>query len=237
MHCWKEKCSRDVRRHWRNVAHFRAHRIELCEVGVKVEVIGQQGGDRGRHGLVDIGGIRQGRRRSLASAERIKMRGGLRVRTGGSEFESRNFASWSSELLSCHAFDCGLAETDRRFRRGWILCGNRYARTRGGKGCSSDIVDSGLIYEIYGITYAPRIAPSATVRSIYVKTNDTGRNNEQRKNDCTAARSGVGRHAGNASAKMKTTAAKTIKIVIPYGPGGTYDKYGVSFSEPSRETH
>jgi tripartite-type tricarboxylate transporter receptor subunit TctC len=25
-------------------------------------------------------------------------------------------------------------------------------------------------------------------------------------------------------------AGKTIKIVIPYGPGGTYDKYGVVFS-------
>jgi len=35
--------------------------------------------------------------------------------------------------------------------------------------------------------------------------------------------------ATSASAAMDY-AGKTIKIVIPYGPGGTYDKYGVSFS-------
>ena len=33
-----------------------------------------------------------------------------------------------------------------------------------------------------------------------------------------------------ASAKMKDYSGKTLKIVIPYGPGGTYDKYGVAFS-------
>ena len=35
--------------------------------------------------------------------------------------------------------------------------------------------------------------------------------------------------ATTASAAMNY-AGKTIKIVIPYGPGGTYDKYGVAFS-------
>ena len=34
---------------------------------------------------------------------------------------------------------------------------------------------------------------------------------------------------GPASAAMNYK-GKTIKIIIPYGPGGTYDKYGVSFS-------
>ena len=33
-----------------------------------------------------------------------------------------------------------------------------------------------------------------------------------------------------ASAGMKDYTGKTLKIVIPYGPGGTYDKYGVAFS-------
>lgn len=33
-----------------------------------------------------------------------------------------------------------------------------------------------------------------------------------------------------ASAEMKDYSGKTLKIVIPYGPGGTYDKYGVAFS-------
>ena len=30
--------------------------------------------------------------------------------------------------------------------------------------------------------------------------------------------------------EAKDYKGKTIKIVIPYGPGGTYDKYGVAFS-------
>ncbi|CAN0160523.1 unnamed protein product, partial [Discosporangium mesarthrocarpum] len=36
--------------------------------------------------------------------------------------------------------------------------------------------------------------------------------------------------ATTASAEMKDYTGKTLKIVIPYGPGGTYDKYGVAFS-------
>ena len=48
----------------------------------------------------------------------------------------------------------------------------------------------------------------------------------------------TGLAAGLAMAAATTTASaeamnfegKTIKIVIPYGPGGTYDKYGVAFS-------
>lgn len=35
--------------------------------------------------------------------------------------------------------------------------------------------------------------------------------------------------AGSASAQMY--AGKTIRIIIPYGPGGTYDKYGQTFSD------
>ncbi len=35
--------------------------------------------------------------------------------------------------------------------------------------------------------------------------------------------------AGGASAQIY--AGKTIKIIIPYGPGGTYDKYGQTFSD------
>jgi len=37
--------------------------------------------------------------------------------------------------------------------------------------------------------------------------------------------------SGTASAAPMNFEGKTIKIVIPYGPGGTYDKYGVSFSD------
>ena len=36
--------------------------------------------------------------------------------------------------------------------------------------------------------------------------------------------------SGTASAEAMNYKGKTIKIVIPYGPGGTYDKYGVAFS-------
>ena len=32
------------------------------------------------------------------------------------------------------------------------------------------------------------------------------------------------------SVAAKNFAGKTMKIVIPHGPGGTYDKYGVVFS-------
>ena len=43
-----------------------------------------------------------------------------------------------------------------------------------------------------------------------------------------AASAVVAGAATSASAAMDY-AGKTIKIVIPYGPGGTYDKYGVAF--------
>lgn len=37
--------------------------------------------------------------------------------------------------------------------------------------------------------------------------------------------------SGVAAAAAMDFTGKTIKIVIPYGPGGTYDKYGVTFSD------
>ena len=40
----------------------------------------------------------------------------------------------------------------------------------------------------------------------------------------------LGATATGVSAAAMNYKGKTIKIVIPYGPGGTYDKYGVSFS-------
>ena len=33
------------------------------------------------------------------------------------------------------------------------------------------------------------------------------------------------------SAQAQSYAGRTIKIVIPYGPGGTYDKYGATFAD------
>ena len=36
--------------------------------------------------------------------------------------------------------------------------------------------------------------------------------------------------SGAVNAAAMNYKGKTIKIVIPYGPGGTYDKYGVAFS-------